>query len=91
MIALRTFKGTQIGIGGPRFDPGQHHAALTFRAAGALDGNERRLGMIMKIGHVMLLLSGGNVQHSLSPIKADGGAVMDRTYQPMSDCRHKNR
>ena len=37
MLALRTFKGSQIGVGGTRFDVGQHHTALTFGATWPLD------------------------------------------------------
>jgi hypothetical protein len=44
VIALRAFKGPQVGMVGTRFDPGQHHAALTFRAGGrsmgSSDGSE---------------------------------------------------
>jgi hypothetical protein len=33
MLALWTFKCPQIGMGGAKLDPRQHHAALTLRAA----------------------------------------------------------
>jgi len=37
VLALRTLKGPQIGMGWTRFDPGQHHSARTLRAAWPFD------------------------------------------------------
>jgi hypothetical protein len=51
MLALRTFERQKVGMGGTRFDPGQHHPALTPRAAGPLDGKQRRAGMTVGFGH----------------------------------------
>jgi hypothetical protein len=56
-------------MGGTRFDPGQHHPALTPRAAGPLDGKQRRAGMT--IGFGMLPLRWAGAQHSQSPVGAD--------------------
>jgi hypothetical protein len=55
MLALRTFEGPQIGMGGTRFDPGQHHAALTFGAARSFDGKQGWVGLAIGFGHVMHL------------------------------------
>jgi hypothetical protein len=38
VLALRTFKGPQIGAVRTRFDAGQHHAALTLWATWPFDG-----------------------------------------------------
>src|ERR1700732_1833239 len=51
MLALRTFERQKVGMGGTRFDTGQHHPALTPRAAGPLDGKQRRAGMTIGFGH----------------------------------------
>jgi hypothetical protein len=51
MLALRTFERQKVGMGGTRFDPGQHHPALTLRAAGPLDGKQGRGGMTIGFGH----------------------------------------
>ena len=66
-----TFKGPQIGVGGARFDMGQHHAALTFWAARPFDRNQRWFGAHVRLRHVMHPYGeGGSVQHSQSPIIA---------------------
>jgi len=44
MLALRAFKGSQIGTIRTKFDAGQHHAALTLWATGLFDRKERWLG-----------------------------------------------
>ena len=54
MLALRTLKDPQIGMGGTMFDPGQHHAALTFGAAWPFDGKQGWVGTSVMFGHVML-------------------------------------
>jgi transposase-like protein len=51
MLALRTFERQKVGMGGTRLDPGQHHPAPTLRAAGPLDGKQRRVGMTIGFGH----------------------------------------
>ena len=53
VIAPRTFKGPQIGVGGTRFNAGQHHAALTLRTARPFDGKQRWIGANKSFGHVM--------------------------------------
>jgi hypothetical protein len=52
MLAPWTFKCPQIGMGGARLDPRQHHAALTLRAARPFDWKYRRLET-MGFRHVM--------------------------------------
>jgi hypothetical protein len=54
-FALRTFKGPQIRTGRAMLNPGQHHAALTLRAAWSLNRKQGGLGMIMimRVRHVM--------------------------------------
>src|SRR6202011_6038239 len=51
MLALRTFERQKVGMGGTRFDPGQHHPALTLRAAGPLDGKQGWVGMTVGFRH----------------------------------------
>jgi hypothetical protein len=42
VVALRAFKGSQIGAVRSRFDAGQHHSALTLWAARPFDGKQGR-------------------------------------------------
>jgi hypothetical protein len=51
MFALRTFERQKVGMRQTRFDPGQHHAALTLRAAGPLDGKQGWEGMTIGFRH----------------------------------------
>ena len=90
VIAPRTFKGPQIGVGGARFDLGQHHAALTFWAARPFDGNQRWFGAHVRLRHVMHPYGeGGSVQHSQSPTIAGVRAVMENmTIILLSAFRH---
>ena len=74
MLALRTFERQKVGMGGTRFDPLQHHPALTPRAAGPLDGKHGWVGMAIGFGHVMLPLRWAGAQHSQSPV---GAAMRD--------------
>jgi hypothetical protein len=53
VIAPRTFKGPQIGVGGTKFDAGQLHVALALGATWPFDGKQRRFGTSMKFRHVM--------------------------------------
>jgi hypothetical protein len=57
-------------MGGTRFDPGQHHPALTLRAAWPIDGKQRWEGMTVGFGHDASLRWAG-AQHSQSPVDAD--------------------
>ena len=41
VLALGAFESPQIGTVGTSFDPGQHHAALTPRAAWPFDRKQR--------------------------------------------------
>jgi hypothetical protein len=84
--ALWTFKGPQIGVGGATLDMGQHHAALTLWAAWPFDGKQRRIGADKSFRHVMHPCVGAGAQHSQSPMKADGRAVIGAPYtRAMSD------
>ena len=51
MLALRTFERQKVGMGGTRFDPGQHHPALTLRAAWPIDGKQGWGGMTIGFRH----------------------------------------
>jgi hypothetical protein len=73
MLALRTFERQKVGMSGTRFDPGQHHPALTLRAAGPLDGKHGWVGMTIGFGHMMPPLRWAGAQHSQSPVGADMG------------------
>jgi hypothetical protein len=53
VIAPRTFKGPQIGVGGTKFDAGQLHVALALGATWPFDGKQRRFGTSMRFRHVM--------------------------------------
>ena len=53
VIAPRTFKGPQIGVGGTKFDAGQLHVALALGATWPFDGRQRRFGTSMRFRHVM--------------------------------------
>jgi hypothetical protein len=66
MLALRTFERQKVGMGGTRFDPGQHHPALTLRAAGPLDGKQRRAGMTIGFGHDASPALGGSATLSVT-------------------------
>jgi hypothetical protein len=50
MLALRTFERQKVGMGRTRFDPGQHHPALTLRAAWPWDGKQGWGGMTIGFG-----------------------------------------
>jgi hypothetical protein len=56
MLALRTFKGPQIGMTGTKLDLDQHHATLTLRAARPFDGKQGWFWPDMRLGHVALHL-----------------------------------
>ena len=51
MLALRTSERQKVGMGGTRFDPGQHHPALTLRAAWPMDGKQGWVGMTIGFRH----------------------------------------
>ena len=51
MLALRTSERQKVGMGGTRFDPGQHHPALTLRAAWPIDGKQGWGGMTIGFRH----------------------------------------
>jgi hypothetical protein len=81
VVALRTFKGPQIGMSRTRFDAGQHHAVVAFGATGPFDWQEGWFGMGMRLGHAMLPCIGR--EHAALSV-TDGmpkdGAVMNRAY-----------
>src|ERR1700684_2562516 len=51
MLALWTFERQKVGMGGARFDSGQHHPALTLRAAWPIDGEQGWVGMTIGFRH----------------------------------------
>jgi hypothetical protein len=57
----------------PRRSAFQHHPRLATRTAGALNSGQEWCGF----GHDASLLLGGSITDSLSPMVADGGAVME--------------
>ncbi len=81
MVALLAFKGPQIGMGGTRFDVGQHHAAMTLGAAGPFDRQERGFGADRGFWHAMLPCIGREhaalSSHRWMP---KDGAVIVRAY-----------
>jgi hypothetical protein len=66
MLALRTFERQKVGMGGTRFDPGQHHPALTLRAAGPIEGKQRRGGMTIGFRHDASPALGGSATLSVT-------------------------
>jgi hypothetical protein len=76
MFALRTCEGSEIGMGGTRFDPGQHHAALTFGATRPFDRKKRRGGTSLGFRHVSKPLHCGGSATGLSVTARcpDGGS-----------------
>src|SRR5271154_3308544 len=52
VLALGAFESPQIGAVRTSFDPGQHHAALTPRAAWPFDRKQRWIGAGIGLGHV---------------------------------------
>ena len=66
MLALRTFERQKVGMGGTRFDPGQHHPALTLRAAWPLDGKQGWVGMTIGFGHDASPALGGSATLSVT-------------------------
>jgi hypothetical protein len=92
-----TSVGTQIKAGLIRLETSEDHGSLTVRAKRALGG---RFAMEKRgngtIEHDASPWSGGSVQHSQSPMDADGGAVMEPACPPGSlscgqYCSHSKR
>src|SRR5260221_9330076 len=52
--------------GGTRFDPGQHHPALTLRAAWPIDGKQGRVGMTIGFRHDASPALGGSATLSVT-------------------------
>jgi hypothetical protein len=76
MLALRTFERQKVGMRGTRFDPGQHHPALTFRAAGPLDGKQGWEGMTI------------GFRHDPSPALGGSATLSSATLSVTSRCRY---
>jgi hypothetical protein len=66
MLALRTFERQKVGRGGTRFDPGQHHPALTLRAAWPIDGKPGWVGMTIGFRHDASPALGGSATLSVT-------------------------
>ena len=75
MLALRTFERHKVGMGGARFDPGQHHPALTFSAAWPIGGKQGWVGMTGGFRHDVSPALGGSATLSVTDRCRDG-AVM---------------
>src|SRR5258705_5099115 len=66
MLALRTSERQKVGMGGTRFDPGQHHPALTLRAAWPMDGKQGWVGMTIGFRHDASPALGGSATLSVT-------------------------
>src|SRR5260221_14341875 len=66
MLALRTSERQKVGMGGTRFDPGQHHPALTLRAAWPIDGKQGWVGMTIGFRHDAFPALGGSAPLSVT-------------------------
>jgi hypothetical protein len=66
MLALRTSERQKVGMGGTRFDPGQHHPALTLRAAWPIDGKQGWVGMTIGFRHDASPALGGSATLSVT-------------------------
>src|ERR1700738_4910142 len=66
MLALLTFERQKVGMGGTRFDPGQHHPALTLRAAWPIDGKQGCGGMTIGFRHDASPALGGSATLSVT-------------------------
>jgi len=92
MLALRTFERQKVGMGGTRFDPGQHHPALTLRAAWPIDGKQGWVGMTIGF-RMMLPLRWAGAEHSQSPVGADmrdgdGASMLFRLAESVVNIAH---
>src|SRR6266403_5181356 len=92
MLALRTSERQKVGMGGTRFDPGQHHPALTLRAAWPMDGKQGWVGMTIGFRHDASLRWAG-AQHSQSPAGADmrdgdGSSMLFRLAESVVNIAH---
>src|SRR6266478_5210981 len=77
VVALRTFEPAMLKGHGTMDNALKHHAGRAARTARALDGCDGWTGGKISSWHDTSLHLGGSVQHSLSPIDADGGTVME--------------
>src|ERR1700726_16439 len=77
-VALRTFEPAMFKAHGTRVNARKHHARCAVRTSRALDGCERWAGGEISLWHDTSLHLGGSVQHSMSPMDAGGGAMMER-------------
>jgi hypothetical protein len=77
VVALRTFEPAMLKAHRTRAGVRQHHAQRAVRTVRALDACERWVEGKITFWHDTSLHLGGSVQHSLSPMDAEGGAVME--------------
>jgi hypothetical protein len=95
-VALGTFELAILKTHGTRAGARKHHAQRAVRTSRALNWNEGWAGGKIGLWHDISLHSGGSVQHSLSPMDAEGGAVMEpgcRNALPAGGqyCSHSKR
>jgi hypothetical protein len=76
VVALRTFEPAMLKAHRTRANARKHHARRAAGTARALNWSERRAEGKISLWHDTSLHLGGSVQHSQSPINAEGGAVM---------------
>ena len=76
-VALRTFEPAMLKAHWTRDNARQHHARRAVRTTRALNSSERWSEGKISLRHDTSLHLGGSVQHSLSPMDADGGTVME--------------
>jgi hypothetical protein len=76
-VALGTFELAMFKTHGTRANARKHHARRAVRTSRALNWNEGWAGGKIGLRHDVSLHLGGSVQHSLSPMDAEGGAVME--------------
>jgi len=76
-VALGTFELAMLKTHGTRANARKHHARRAVRTSRALNWNEGWAGGKIGLWHDTSLHLGGSVQHSLSPIDAEGGAAME--------------
>jgi hypothetical protein len=82
-VALGTFEPAVLKAHGPCASSRQHHARRAAGTARALNWSERRAEGKISLWHDTSLHLGGSVQHSQSPINAEGGSVI----QPLWNLR----
>src|SRR5258706_12628076 len=82
MLGLRTSERQKVGMGGTRFDPGQHHPALTLRAAWPMDGKQGWVGMTIGFRHDASPALGGSATLSVTGRRRYEGAGWNQNAHP---------